>query len=140
VQADALSDLKPKGNTISLFELDGQVSPERIVMAVAAGRMKPAVIGYAVFDGGTVIRAGIKLEKILGTTPDARVNALHHDIQELTGAQLNELAEIIVRGEIKEILGKQVALMIQAELDAGHLERKRVSAKLLEELDRRSSR
>jgi hypothetical protein len=91
-------------------------------------------MGYAVFDGETVAKLGIKVQKILGATPDAVVNTLHYDIQELTGQQLNAFAEIIGDGEIKEILAKQVRQRLQDELNTGHLDRQHVNQKLLDEL------
>ena len=134
VQADALADLKPKAGSVSVFEVDDKISPERIAIAVAAGRQKPVVMGYAIFDGSTVIQLGLKLQKVYGLTPDDEVNALHYDIQELTGQQLNQLAKTVVCGEITEILSKQVKQLLEGELKAGHLDRRRVNTKLLERL------
>jgi hypothetical protein len=134
VQADALRDLRTIDNTLSVFEVDDPANVERIAIAVAAGRMKPDVMGYAVFDGSVLSARGLQLQRIPGKTADSVVNALHYDIQYLTGGQLNQLAGLMAQGKVDQILPKRVKQLIQEGLAAGHLDREEVNQKLLSQL------
>ena len=122
VPASALFDLRSKDNTLSLFELTEHVDSERIVIAVAAGRQSADDIGYAVFDCEPHA-LGIRIEKALGTTPDAGVNAVHYDLRQLTAQNLADLAAVIGAGDTRTILKSRVVALVAAGAASGNLER-----------------
>jgi len=134
VQADALRDLRTMDNTLSVFEVDDLANVERIAIAVASGRMKPDVMGYAVFDANAVTAGGFKLRRVHGKTADSVVNALHYDIPFLTGGRLNQLAGVMAQGKVDQILPKRVKELLRDGLAAGHLDREEVNQKLLSQL------
>lgn len=133
-QADAVDDLRTKGNALSVFEVDDPANVERIVVAFASGRMNPDHIGFAVFDGDAVGRLGIQIQKTPGSTADAAVNALHHDLQQLTASQLAGLANIVAGGTTDQILRKRLTELLKDGLAAGRLDQDKVNPKLLSQL------
>lgn len=134
LQADAIGDLRTKGNTLSVFEVDDPANLERIAVAVAAGLEDPGEVGYAVFGREEVEALGIQIQRNPGTTPDAAVNGLHHDLHNLTATQLVRLANVIAGGTIDAILPKRVRELIKEGVDAGQLDRAGVNKKLLARL------
>ena len=133
-QADALDDLRTKGNALSVFEVNDPASVERIVVAFASTRMNPDHIGFAVFDGNAVAGLGIQLQKTPGNTADAAVNALHYDLQQLTANQLAALANVVAEGTTDLILKKRLTELLKDELATGRLDRNEVDPKLLAQL------
>jgi len=129
-----VDDLGTKGNALSVFEVDDPANVERIVVAFASGRMKPDHIGFAVFDGDAVARLGIQTQKTPGSTPDAAVNALHHDLQQLTATQLAALANIVAKGTADEILKKRLTQLLKDGLAAARLDQNKVNPQLLSQL------
>jgi hypothetical protein len=73
--ADVVTDLGTKGDQLSVYEVTGSVSAERIAIAVAAGKNNPDHTGYAVFDRAPIESLGITINKTPGGTHDATVNA-----------------------------------------------------------------
>lgn len=129
-----MSDLRTQGNVLSVFELDGSVDPERITIAVAAGRQNPDATGYAIFDRAAVEVLGIGSKKNPGGTADAVVNALHWDLGVRTATKLVALAEVIAQGAIAPILPKRVKELLKAGLQSGQLDPNKVNAELRSKL------
>jgi len=134
VQADALLDLRTKGNKLSVFELDGTVDPERIAVAVAAGRQKPDATGYAIFGGAAVEALGIEVAVTKGLTPDMAVNELHRDLDVRTAKNVVALAEAIARGTIQLILGKRVEELLRTGLESAQLDSGKIDPGLRKKL------
>jgi hypothetical protein len=134
LQADAFLDLRTQGNSLSVFEFDGAVKPERIAIAVAAGKQKPDATGYAIFDRNAVEALGIEIRKALGSTADTAVNALHCDLNVRTAALLLALAGVIAQGTIVPILPKHAEQLLKAGLESGQLDSNKVNKDLRKKL------
>jgi hypothetical protein len=134
LQAVVMIDLRPTDNSLSVYEVHDGANVERIAIAVAAGKQDAEPLGYAIFDGAAVLKLGIQIEKVEGTTADDAVNRLHYDLHHLTARQLVGLADVMSKGGILEILPKRVKELVKAGLDSGHLDRRRVSQRLLAKL------
>lgn len=130
LQADAIDDLRTRGNALSVFEVDDPANVERIAVAVAAGRDDPAEVSYALFDRAGVEALGIQIQGNPGNTGDATVNRFHYDLRNLTAAQLVELANVIARGTLDVILAPRVRELIRTGVNAGRLDPERISKKL----------
>lgn len=122
VQADALLDLRTRDNALSVFEFDGTVDPERIAVAVAAGKKKPDDTGYGIFDRVAVEALGIEIRLIEGATADRTVNGMHRDLNVRTATNLVALAEVIAEGTIQPILKKRVKQLLKTGLESGQLD------------------
>lgn len=131
VPADALVDLRTRGNELSVFEVDEPKNGERIVVAFAATRNELSEIGYAIFDGAPLAVLGIAPQKSPGETPDDVVNALHYDLKALTATQVAGLAGAIANGTSQLILSKKLRGLLQAGLASKALDVARVNRKLL---------
>lgn len=134
LQADAFLDLKTEDNALSVFEVDDPANAERFAIAIAAGRDKPDLVDYAIFDGKTLAALGIMVQRIGGTTADATANKLHHNLHQLTARQLVGLADLVVNGTTNRILGKRVRQMLKDGLANGTLDPRQVNEKMLRQL------
>ena len=134
LQADALIDLRTQGNALSVFELDSTVNPERITIAVAAGRQKVDDTGYAIFDQDAVEALGIEIRRTQGGTADVTVNALHCDLCVRTATMLVALARAIAQGTITPILRKRVGELLKTGLESRQLDSGKVNPDLRKSL------
>ena len=134
IQADALIDLRTQGNTLSVFEFDGTVNPERISIAVAAGKQKPDDTGYAMFNRAAVEALGIEVKKDPGATADATVNGLHCNLNVKTATRLVALAQVVAQGTIALILRKRVEELVRTGIESGQLESSKVNRDLRKKL------
>jgi len=125
--ADVLTDLRTTGDEISVFEISGAVTAERIATAFAAapGKKEPAQTTYAVFDRAAVEELGIDIKKTDGDTIDAAVNLLHYDLHVGTTRKLIELAGVIAGSTPIPILKKRVEELLKGGFERGHLDHKR---------------
>lgn len=136
VSADALRDLQTTGGALSVFRISAAVDARRIVaawFAVGPSRDKPTDIGFLTFEGDAVV-ATLRLpieSRAEGATADPAVDALHHDIRELTAIRLAQLAAIMAQGETDVILRKELSEILAAGLRAGTLQRDRINGRLL---------
>lgn len=120
--ADVITDLRTKGDELSVFEVTDAVSAERIAIAVAAGKQNPTQTGYAVFDRAAVEASGIACNKTPGGTYDTTENQLHCDLRVGSVGKLIELAAVIARGTITPILKKRVAELLREGFESGQLD------------------
>lgn len=120
--ADVVTDLGTKGDQLSVYEVTGSVSAERIAIAVAAGKNNPDHTGYAVFDRAAIENLGITINKTPGGTHDATVNAVHYDLHVGTAGKLLELAGVIAGGEVVPILKNRVVELLRAGFESGQLD------------------
>lgn len=98
VGADALTDLKTKGNTLSIWMIDDERSNlDQVVAALAAGRHKLGHFDYALLDYALLEGAGLAMKRYPGTTRDREANDYHVDIVQLTARDIGQLAEWIAQ-------------------------------------------
>jgi hypothetical protein len=122
--ADVLTDLKTIGDELSVFEVSGAITAERIAIALAAGppKREPAKTTYAVFDREAVEQLGIEIKKTDGDTIDAAVNLVHYDVHVGTTRNLIGLAGVIARSTPISILKKDVTQLLKKGFENGQLD------------------
>jgi hypothetical protein len=119
--ADVITDLQTKGDELSVFEVSPTVTPERIAIAIAAGKMNPQETSYAVFERDAVIGLGINPKKRPGGTCDSEVNTCHYDLVIGTASKLLDLAGVMATAEVLPILKKKVEELLKAGSESGQL-------------------
>ena len=137
VSADALSDLRTTGNTLSVWQIDEErTNLERVVAALAAGRMKLDKLDYALIDRKILDSLGISLVKESGCSCDPDANALwHQDIIGLSGSKLLELAFTLqTHAEFTRTQKKTVGNLISTSIDSGFIDADRLQNKLRQDL------
>jgi hypothetical protein len=135
ILSDALSDLRTKDNALSVFEVGEDADEGRISVALAASREKVVKIEYAIFDDAQFAELGIDVIRSAGVTPDARVNEAHFNLQHLTVGHVVGLAEAISNaGKFTRKLPKEVKTGIVEAVNAGILDKDKMSPKLLDTL------
>ena len=125
VQADALSDLRTKGNILSVWRIDDAKSNlEDVIAALAAMRDELDKLDYALIDVETVEKIGINLKSTPGDSLDPEVNKWHIDMVTLSGTNLLSLAHAIhePRVEKARVLAKEIKSLLLARISAGTLD------------------
>lgn len=117
-----ITDLKTKGDQLSVFEVTEEVNAERIAIAISAGKQNPDHIAYAVFERVAVEGLGIPINKKDGGTNDGTVNTLHYDLNVGTAGKLVELAGVVASGQVVPILKKQVIERLRHGFESGQLD------------------
>lgn len=137
VSADALSDLRTTGNTLSVWQIDeDRTNLERVVAALAAGRMKLDKLDYALLDRTILDSLGVSLVNESGCSCDADANALwHQDIIGLSGSKLLELAFTLqAHAEFARVQKKAVGDLISTSVDNGFIDVDLLQNKLRQDL------
>lgn len=115
LQADAIDDLKTKGNCLSVYfiEQGDNESLERLVTALAANRKGIEAFDYALFPDSAVSELAIKVTSEEGDTPDSLVNSWHRNFVQLSAQKLFDLANVIRLTSTKQrVLGKRIRAML----------------------------
>jgi hypothetical protein len=121
--ADVIGDLKTTGGELSVYEVTGTISAERIAIAVAATKSTPGPTAYAVFDRTAVEHLGIAIStEASGSTPDSAVNALHRDLRVESVRKLLDVAGVIAGADIVPILKKKVVGLLKDGFESGRLD------------------
>ena len=137
VSADALSNLRTTGNALSVWQIDeNQTNLQRVVAALAAGRMKLDKIDYALIDRRSLDPLGVRLIKEAGGSCDRDANSLwHQDITELSGSKLLELAFTLqTHAKFKRFHKKAVRNLIAASIEDGFIDSTQLEDKLRKDL------
>jgi hypothetical protein len=131
LQADALSDLATKDNTLSIYLVKDESEAERVVAALAACSDYVSVFDYVLLDEIAVHTLMSKLRNNPGKTPDALVNSQHHrDLVELTTDSLLQLASAIRDGKIQRKSDKDVARLLTDGVKNGNLKTDELKSEL----------
>ena len=137
VQADALLDLKPKDNRLSLWLIgENGENLERVASAIATTRTDLVVLDYALLDSDHIDQIGLKERKSSGTTLDEEANAeCHRDFVELTIPHVCELAEVI-RGHsnVVRVPWKTLGEWLKEGITAGRIDSSRLNPKITTKL------
>ncbi len=139
MQADALRDIRTTQSALSVYLTCGEVSFSRIVAALAAKRDKLRQFHYVDFDRKFLESKGFSLTNTPehGTTFDETVNAVHHDIVDLTPQTLYDLAQCFLDRISKERLEvgvESVACFINCGIDSRHIDEGSLKPKLVKQL------
>lgn len=128
LQADAIGDLRTKGNVLSVYfvEDDNEKSLERLITALAVNRQGKSIeeFEYALFGEDILTEIGIKITREEGDTADSLVNTWHRNLIELTTEKIVRLANgIRMHGKKQRVLGKRIRGMIIEAMIANRIAR-----------------
>ena len=132
-QADALSNLRTKGNQLSVWLIDDDRSNlDRVIAALAAGRDRVEKLDYAVIDRRVLDSLGIRAIKADGQSPDGGANQRwHQDLTLLSGSQLVALA-VRMRDGLSRRPKRKVRNLIVESIRSGFVARDSLKSTLLE--------
>ena len=140
LQADAIGDLKTRGNCLSVYFLEkgDDGSLERLVTGLAANRKDIEEFDYALFPDTAVSDLAIKVTSEEGDTPDSLVNSWHRNLVQLSAQKLFDLANVIRLTSTKQrVLGKRIRAMLIDGLVANQIARDKIklSADIIADLE-----
>jgi len=137
VPADVLTDLRAEKNELSVW----RVTPDHsnvssILTALASQRQRLDKLDFTIFDDSVLDGIGIRCKPSEGDTPHITANVtLHADLIELTVRKVALLAEVLMPFERERKSRKEVQHLLIDALTSGALDRNRMDAKLLSELE-----
>lgn len=134
LQSDAILDLNPKGNTLSLWQVKGDDDERRVSVALAASRDRLDVFDYAVFEDAWLVAFGVIAEPSEADTPDPVVNSLHRGLSGLTVRQIVGLARAISVGRRQRIAPPAVKAQLVDAVRDGLLDRAKIKPGILDKL------
>jgi len=137
VPADALTDLRANNNELSVWrvEPDG-TNLNTVLAAVASSRLRLDKLDYTLFDEASLPAIPIKCLASEGSTPHLIANAtVHRDLIELTVRRVARLAQEMMLLERVRVSEKRVKALLLEALASGALDRARIDAGLLGELE-----
>lgn len=131
LQADTLVDLATKGNKLSVYLVEDDLSNlEQIIAALAANCDFVSDFDYAIFKQEALNEIDIKVDVAQGETPDPSVNIWHRDLVELSAAKIIALANVIgTRAERKRVLSKRVIQLVAQSVSSERIERDKLKLK-----------
>lgn len=133
IPADCLADLNIQENSLSLWYIEHDKSNlRRVLTALAANCNFVSNVDYLLFDGTIVTTLGLKIEKTDGGTPDKLANrSWHHDLIELSGRKIVDLAHAIFFDSTTERIPKaKISVWLKEALERSELDASRLNAKL----------
>jgi len=136
IPADAVSDLRTQDNTLSVWAVEADHSNVgRVVTAMAAMRVRLDKLDYTVVGEDQVRSLDIACVAKSMETPDAAVNGLHRDLDQLSGSKVLRLAAEMMPLERRRLSERQVRELLLASLQAGVLDRAQIKGSLLQQLE-----
>ncbi len=132
IQADPLADLITQENCLSVWHIeDDQSNLDHIITAVAASGGYLSHLDYALFDRD-ILDETFKVKKSPGGSPDSIANSFwHHDLVELSGLKLVQLAKSILENSKKvRVSEKDVANLIAKAIASGRIKKDAVDEKI----------
>ena len=133
VQADALYDLRTSGNRLSIWHIQSdRDNLNRIIAGMAAKRDSLDKFDYALIDQRQLGRLSIEIVPSQGGSFDNYANKLwHHDLLDLSGLKLVELANTIQEFAFLERATKShVRQLINDSIDSGFINQNRIANRL----------
>lgn len=126
LQADALTDLRTKDNSLSVWQIfDDKSNLDRVVTALATTVNRIANLDFALFNIEILGSLGIAANPTPGKSPDPVVNGWHLDLAELSANKVLVLAHAVSEhGVTNRVLEKRVLELITKSVIAGNIERK----------------
>jgi len=123
--ADALWDLKTKGNALSLWQIDDQESNlERVLAAMVSTADHLQTIDYLVIDMQHVVELRLSIIQSAGDTYDAKVNDnWHFDLTKLSATDLAKLANTMLsHGKTDRRNDRALALLLKGSVEKGYVD------------------
>ena len=139
VQADALSNSRTSGNTLSVWLVqEDQTNLNRIVAALAAKRDYLDKLDYALLDTQALDSLHIQVVKKKGDSYDDQANDLwHQDLTDLSGTKLINLASMIqaqAKAKLVRVPKGDVGDFIAASINEGFIDPDRVDDRIKKKL------
>ena len=122
-QADALGDLSTGQNALSVYLADSDEMVNHAVAALAANRKNLANLDYAIIDGDLLTRMNLQAVQNPGKTLHQLANGLHHDITNLTAANIFVLMQSITATSVTRVPHKHVKVLLERAINDGHIEK-----------------
>jgi hypothetical protein len=137
VPADALTDLRSNNNELSVWGVESDTSNlNTALVAAASGRSRLDKLDYALLDEAILSAIPIKCVGSEGNTPHHTANTtMHRDLIELTAQKVVHLAREMMPLTLVRVPQKQVKHLLLDALQSGALDRTRIEADLLSELE-----
>jgi hypothetical protein len=137
IRKGPLLDLVSENSTLSVWYIESDKSNlERITIALASRRDSFSNFDYALINEQLLVVLDIKVVQTNGETPDQEANTRwHRDLVELSDSKLIALARTIAeKGETARILEKKMAFLIREAVNAGRLDRTKLSKNIASKL------
>jgi len=139
ISGDCLKDLGTDDGKLSVFlvPVGDPDAIQNVGAAMIASSKKLARFEYYPINFDTLRAVGLEVvpSPTSGETIDPEVNALHHDVVELSGAKLDRLARELKRSAAKkEVSKKDIGKRIQDRVIAGKISRDRVAEGIRKDL------
>lgn len=125
VQADAVSDLRTRYNALSVWLVpDDRSNVNRVVAALAAGRMSLTKLDYALINLRVLEDLHFRVVRASGESSDNHANDLwHRDVTGLTGMKLVKLAATLQeQAEFVRVQRSDVRFGIEASIREGFID------------------
>jgi hypothetical protein len=139
VQAQALRDLEPANNRLSVWHVeDDRSNLDRLLAVLASTRDALFSLDYALLDEAHLARLGIRTEGNPGESPDREANLQwHRELVELSVSKIASLSSAILEhGERSRRMDRSIATLLLQSVAAGHLDPAQFKEGLRSRLDR----
>jgi hypothetical protein len=141
VPAQAILDLIPKNNALSLWRVDEDRSNLQIVLeALASNFDHLGNLDYALIDEASVLAIPIKVSQADGDTPHSVANNCHRDLEELSIFKLALLANEIRPLKKERMTEREVEKLLLKAVAEGRLDKEQLKQTLKEALALREAK
>ena len=121
-QGDALVDFSTKFNVLSVYLVDSDDAIQQVVAGLAAGRCNLTNFDYAVLEADVLDRMNLRVVQTLGKTLHQEANNLHHDIVDLTAANVIDLVQSITTSSVQRVPMPKVKAFLECSIRDGHID------------------
>lgn len=143
VCADALKNFVTLENKLSVFSVESNDHLLKVISAIVASPKASYVCDtdYVIFDHAIIEHLEIESEVTPGDTLDEEVNKLHVDLARLSGNSLVRFAEALQdTGTLGRIPKKVLARALKEKIDAGILDKSKLSQDFLSSVHKYSNK
>lgn len=131
--ADALQDLRTKGNALSLWQVEDNGSNlDRVLAAIVSISDHLQTINYLMVDEQHVTSLNLKLVQSKGETHDAHANEnWHFDLTQLSASDLANLANTMLsHGQTDRRNDKSLASLLKGSVEKGYIDHSKLGDKV----------
>lgn len=121
-QGDALVDFSTKFNVLSVYLVDSDDSIQQVVAGLAAGRCNLTNFDYAVLEADALDRMNLQIVQTPGKTLHQEANNLHHDIVDLTAANVLDLVQSVATSSVHRVPMPKVKALLERSIRDGYID------------------
>lgn len=138
--ADAISDLRTTGNSLSFWRIDSLCDLDKAALALAASSKSDRIenISLIWIDEEEIIRDGLSTESSAGDTIVEDLASLHRDCVGLTYASLGSLSSMIVKSlqlnQYQRYTKKEIKTVLLEAFRDSRISKERCHPELYEQL------